>query len=180
MHLSNNQLNYTMRIIKNAVFGVFVMGSAYLLSRYRVFDSNTISTIIIVFCFSLFFFNIAVRRILWFRPYFISKFNLLTSTFKIEKEYDFEKDILFHKIIEVLTNSKYRVVKYDEAKGLILATSRMSWKSWGENIYIKLDESGDKVNMNFCSTTFWGIYSMGRNEDNYYNLINSFNESLII
>jgi len=169
-----------MRTLINISVAIILFVVVYFLAFYANSQSNIVSILLIAIFFPLFLFNIVVRRILWFRPYFISKFNLLTGKFKIDNEYDFGKGILFHKIIEVLRNSKYKVVKYDEEKALILATSRMSWMSWGENIYIKIDESGEKVIMNFCSTTLFGIYSWGRNEDNYYNLINSFDESLII
>lgn len=169
-----------MRTIKNVFFGLFVMVSIYLLGKYVIFDITIVMKIIIVFFFTLFFFNLLARRLMWFRPYFTSKYNLINSKYKIEKEYDFSKNILLHKFIEVLKDSKYRVAKYDEKKGLILAISRMGLFSWGENIYIKLEETDSKVIMYFCSASIFGVYSWGKNEENYIKLMSNFDESLTI
>ncbi len=169
-----------MRILKNIIVIVFILLSTYLLSKYVDFNPNPVLIIIIVFFYILFFFNIIVRRYIWFQPYFTSKYNILNSKYSNEEEYDFPKSMLFLKVLEVLDKSKFRVLKYDEKKGSILVTTPISWLSWGENIYINIEETDEKVIMKFCSTSLFGIYSWGKHEDNYLALLNNFNESLII
>ena len=56
----------------------------------------------------------------------------------------------------------------------------MSFKSWGENIYIDFQEDDGKTIMNFCSATISQIYSWGKNEQNYDQLVQNIEESLII
>lgn len=170
-----------MRIIKNAVMGLIILVTFSLYYKYVNFGANNlVPKIVIILFLGLFFFSILARKIAWFQPYFTSKYNIFTSKFRNEKVYDFPKDILFHKTLEVLNHSKFRVLNYDENKGVIFATSPMTWLSWGENIYVNFKESDNDVTLNFCSASLFGIYSWGKNEENYKTLVNNFNESLII
>lgn len=169
-----------MRTLRDIVLLLILIAVGILLATNLKFVSEDVMKIVVIFGFALFFFNIAVRRILWFRPYYISKFNFLTSKFSYKKMYDLTSDILFLKMIEVLQNSRFKVVKYDEKKGLILAISKMTWTSWGENIYVKLEGSGDITVVKFTSATIFGVYSWGKNKENYNTLLSKFDESLII
>ena len=128
----------------------------------------------------IFLFSIIVRKQLSFKPYFTSKYNLLTSKFRREREFDFPKDLLFDKLVEVLESAELKVVHTNKEKGEIFALSQMTFSSCGENIYITLSEKNDHTVMHFCSATFFQIYSWGKNERNYERLFNEFEESLII
>jgi hypothetical protein len=117
----------------------------------------------------------------WARSYFTSKYNILTSKSHYEKDYDFSTDILFHKLIEVLENSGFKIVRTNEQKGEIFATSSISWFSWGENLYIDILQKGADSTMKLTSAGFFQLsYSFGKNEANFNKLISKFEESLTI
>ena len=115
-----------------------------------------------------------------FKNYFTSRFNLLTSKVRFEKEFDIPKEMMFEKIIEVINDSKFKLVKADKENFEILAITTITWKSWGENLYISFDTIGDDTIMKFCSVTLFQIYSWGKNEKNYDDLIHEIESSLTI
>ena len=80
----------------------------------------------------------------------------------------------------MLKTSKFKVVQFDEETGSIFAASSVTWFSWGENIYINIEELDNGIIMKFCSVSIFGVYTWGKNEENYHKLINNFEESLII
>jgi len=128
----------------------------------------------------LFIFNFWVRKNYNFKPYFTSKFNILTSKYRSVVSSELSKELMFQKMIEVLNNSQLKVVYTDEVNLHILATKGISWKSWGENIYIDFTEEDGRTQMNFTSTTVVGIVSWGANEKNYHGMLFNFEESLTI
>jgi hypothetical protein len=128
----------------------------------------------------LFFFHLAVRKIYFFKPYFISKYNVLSRKVRYQYTIDLPKDILFEKFREVIKDSGFRIIYTNKAVGNIFATSGISWVSWGENIYIDLDEREGKTIVDFCSSSLIGIYDWGKNEKNFGKIIQEFESSLTI
>ncbi|MFH1050083.1 MAG: hypothetical protein V1779_04020 [bacterium] len=104
----------------------------------------------------------------------------MTNKVRYKQEYDFPKDLLFDKFIEVLQNSDLKIIQTDKNTGDILAISSISWQSWGENIYISLEEKYGKTIVDFCSACIFQIYAWGKNQRNYEKFIKEFEESLII
>ena len=88
--------------------------------------------------------------------------------------------LMFEKIIEVLSNSDFKLVETSKSKFEILAISKITFKSWGENLYISFETSGNETTMKFCSVTIFQIYSWGKNEKNYTDLLNEIENSIII
>ena len=129
---------------------------------------------------SLFLFSMIVRNNIRFKPYFTSRYNVLTSKIIHETEYDLPKDILFEKMKEVLTEAGFKVRHADKATGTLFATSAISFYSWGENIYVDITETNGITKVAFCSACFFGIVSWGRNEKNYERMMETFENSLII
>jgi len=129
---------------------------------------------------ALFLFSILVRRNIIFKPYFTSKSNFLTSKIRHQKEFDLPKDILFDKMMEVLTEAHFKVRYADKGAGVLFATSNISFFSWGENIYVDMAEADGMTKVDFCSACFFGIVSWGKNEKNYDRLMETFESSLII
>jgi hypothetical protein len=151
-----------------------------IISGYR-FLSESPALMIVVFLIPAFFvFNLLIRTLPSFKNYFTSKFNLLTSKVYSEKTFDISKELMFEKIIEVINNSNFKLVEADKDKFEIFAITNISWKSWGENIYISFETNGDETVMKFCSVTLFQIYSWGKNEKNYDDLLNEIEESLTI
>lgn len=87
---------------------------------------------------------------------------------------------MFEKVIEVIQSSKFKLVETDQEKFEILATSPMTIWTWGENIYISFESIGKETQLKFCSTSFFGMYSWGKNEKNYDDFFNQIESSLII
>jgi len=124
--------------------------------------------------------NLIIRKSLSFKYYFTSQYNLFTSKVWFEKSYDISKELMFEKIIEVISNSDLKLVETDKDKFEILAISTITFKSWGENLYISFETKGNETIMKFCSSTLFQMYSWGKNEKNYDDLLNEIESSLIV
>lgn len=125
-------------------------------------------------------FNLIIRKSLSYKNYFTSRNNLFTTKYRTEKAFDISKALMFEKIIEVLNNSEFKLVEVDKDKYEILAITQLTFKSWGENLYISFETSGDKTIMKVCSATLFQVYSWGKNEQNSDNLLNEIESSLTI
>ena len=87
---------------------------------------------------------------------------------------------MFEKIIEVINHSDFKLVESDKDKFEILAISTITFKSWGENLYISFETKGNETIMKFYSATLFQIYSWGKNEKNCTDLLNEIESSLTI
>ena len=172
-----------MKYTKHVLVALAILLLSFLFSffaRSYNYGNNSIALILAICLFSFFIFNLIIRKIAWFKPYFTSKYNFFSTKFRTNIEFDIPKDLMFNKVIEVIENSKFKIQLVNQDKFEIFATSPMSFKSWGENIYIDFREDDGKTIMNFCSATISQIYSWGKNEQNYDQLIQNIEESLII
>lgn len=134
-----------------------------------------------VFSLITFTFHLIVRKYISFKPYFLSPYNLFSA--KVHKEFiiDIPRDLVFHKLKESIEASKFKLTYDDPEKLQMLAISKTSWKSWGENIYFSLQESGNNDTLVvFDSAALFQIYTWGKNEDNYTKFINELEQSLTI
>lgn len=127
-----------------------------------------------------FAFNLAVRRRLSFEKYFTSRFNPFTAKKRAEMAFDWPRALLFEKLIEVLGHSSFRLAESDRDQFRILATTGLTWTSWGENVYIELEQKGGQTVLQCCSTTLFQVYSWERNEKNFRDLLDEFEQSLTI
>ncbi len=154
-----------------------------LISGFITFYSKPDNPVLMVLVFLIigfFIFNLIVRNYLTFRNYFTSQYNFTTSKVHYQKSYDISIDLMFEKVIEVINNSDFKLIGTNREKLEILAISNMTFKSWGENLYINFETDGPKTTMMFTSTTLFQMYSWGKNEKNFYVLINDIESSLII
>jgi len=110
----------------------------------------------------------------------MSSFNIFASKFHYESEMDITKDLLFPKVTEGLENSKLTVQYADETEGEILATSTMTFKSWGENVYVSIREKNGSCKINLCSVGFFQMYTWGKNQANEEKFIAEFEKSFTI
>lgn len=160
------------------LIGILVLTAAIImLNQYA---DQTILLIVAFFIAIIFIFNLVARKIAWFKPYFTSKFNLLTNKTRHMEEFDFSRDLLFDKMIEVMTKTGFKINKVNKETGDIFATTGMTWRSWGENIYISMEEIHGMTTVDFCSATFFQVYDWGRNENNYKKFLSEFEDSLTI
>ena len=167
-----------MKAIKNILAAVTIVGITLFISRYT--SDSIFQTVGL--CFVAFFaLNIIVRNSYAFRSYFTNKFNFFTSKYNSESVMELSSDLAFDKLIEVVQEMKMTVQYSNKEEMSIFATTSISWKSWGENVYIDLVKNGsEETEIKFISTTMFQSYSWGKNEENYNNLVNSIEESLTI
>lgn len=151
-----------------------------ILTGYYLEPENPLFIIIIFLILGFFIFNIVMRKSLSFKKYFTSQYNPLTSKIRSEKVFDVSKELMFEKVIEVINDSKFKLIKTDRDNFEILAISRITLLSWGENLYISFESKGDETVMKFCSSTLFQIYSWGKNEKNYNDLLNEIESSFTI
>lgn len=145
------------------------------------FGSENQLLILPIAILSFFIFNLAIRKLLVFKSYFTSRYNVLTTKFNQTISYSISRDLMFEKVIEVLNDSKFKLVKVDKDSYEILAVTNISWLSWGENLYIELEGNGDDESiMKFCSVTFFQVYAWGKNEKNYTDLLQAMEESFTV
>lgn len=151
----------------------------FLIGNYLKPD-NPVLMVTLLLIGVFFIFNLVIRKSLSFKNYFTHQNNLLTSKVHSEKIFDISKELMFDKIIEVIKDSKFKLVETDKDRFEILAIAPISFKSWGENLYISFETRGDETIMKFCSATLFQIYSWGKNENNCTDLLNEIENSLTI
>lgn len=127
-----------------------------------------------------FLFNLTVRHSLSFEGYFTSPFNVFTSKAKETIVSDLQRELLFAKLTEVLVDSKFRLIKADRGNYRILAITGISWLSWGENLYIRLEPIRQGTAIRFCSSTLFQVHSWNKNKDNFRLFVEDFERSLTI
>lgn len=132
------------------------------------------------FTLGLFALNILMSKSLLFKNYFTSPYNIFTSKVHSEITFDITRDLMFEKLVEVIKESNFKLIKADETRFEILAFSGITWKSWGENLYISLEEKGDETILKFCSVTIFQMVSWGKNKKNLEQLIQSIDDSLTV
>lgn len=171
-----------MKNIKNlftAVYIIFGLGLLYLLSIETISPELALLFAAIV-PGGIFIFNLLVRRNKGFKNYFMSDWNFFTDKFNIQKEYDIPSDLMLEKLAEVIGDSKFNIRNIDRENNEIFATTSMTAKSWGENLYISLIQNNGKTMMDFNSVAFFQMVSWGKNRQNYDQLIGDIDQSLII
>ena len=95
-------------------------------------------------------------------------------------ELDFPSDLLYENFIEKLKESKIDIIESDETSRTIFARTTNDGVFPRSNIYIEITEKGEMATIEFCSARFDTWHSLGKNEENWENLLNQFEESLII
>ena len=125
-------------------------------------------------------FNSLVRKSPLFKGYFVSRFNIFNEKMTWEKEFDFEQDLLFNKIIEVINDSNFDLVTSDSGQGKIFAIAKMKSNSWGENLYFDFTSKDNHTVLKLTSASVLGMRVFGDTENNWNKFMNDFEESLTI
>lgn len=168
-----------MKNTKHILIGLLmILLPAFVVSYQNLDDSIMISIVVLIVGF--FIFNMSVRKSLFFKKYFISKYNLITTNISHRETFDIPIDLMFEKAVEVIDHSKFTVVAKDEGKYEILAITKPTLLTWGENLYIDFKVSQEETIMTFCSSTFFQVYSWGKNEDNLTALLEEIEKSLTV
>jgi len=168
-----------MKILKHILVAVLIILISVLITHYLK-PNNPIMIVFLFLILGFFIFNLIIRKSLLFKNYFTNPYNLFTTKVHYQKSYDIPKELMFEKIIEVINNSGFKLVEINKEKLEILAISTITFKSWGENLYISFEANGNRTIMKFCSATLFQMYSWGKNEKNYDYLLNNIENSLIV
>lgn len=168
-----------MKNIKHILVALLIGLVAVVISVYFSWD-NAFITLWLVLTTGIFLFNLIMRKSLSMKKYFTSKYNLFTTKVRREQSFEITEDVMFDKVIEVIKYSKFKLIETDKESLEILAIAAMTFKSWGENLYISFARKGDKTIMKFCSATLFQIYSWGKNDSNFDELIGDIEKSLTI
>lgn len=137
--------------------------------------------LVAILILAVFIFNFIVRQKLSFKRYFTSKHNLFSTKVYSEHSYGgVPKEIMYEKMLEVFSNSRFRLVDSNREKLEILAIAKTSLLSWGENLYISFETREDETIMKLFSVTVFQMYAWGKNEKNLDNLLVELDDSLII
>jgi len=168
-----------MKKIKLILAGVLILALS-VITPFYLFPNNANSLLFQFIILGFALFHLLIRKSLLFKNYFVGKYNFLTAKSKFSKSYEISEDLLFEKIIEVINNSKLKLVDTDMQKHEILAISSMTLRSWGENLYFCFESNGDETIMKVCSTTLLQVHSWGKNKKNYNNLLENIENSFVI
>lgn len=124
--------------------------------------------------------NLILRKRLSYKNWFLSPVNILlernTQTFQSE----IGADLLYDKLLEVIEDSQFTLLDTNKNTLSILCGTSANFWTWGENIYIHLDESNEVSNVTFTSVTLFGNTSWNRNQKNFESFVESFETSLTI
>jgi len=142
--------------------------------------STAIYAALIVIFFSLFLFNFFASSRLRFKPYFTSRFNLFAAKSSRSFHTEISKEDILDKLLEVLKENNWTLQEIDRESGEILASTGMTFRSWGENIYLDVSEEEGKNLVEIQSVALFQMYMWGKNEDNLDQFYQKFEESLIV
>jgi hypothetical protein len=141
-------------------------------------ESHFISLLVLLIPVGLLAINFLIRGKLKYRNWFMSKRNILLDREEWDFHSDIEADLLFEKIKSVVNSSSFKLLDEDKEERIILASTSVSFFSWGENIYIEIHPEIEQVVV--TSVTIFGSYSWNRNRGNYDDFFQSFEASLTI
>ncbi len=127
----------------------------------------------------LYFINGLLRKTNWYHEIFRNKFNPFSTSYDLKKKYDLERVLMFEKIIEVLHEMNLRIKKQDLENYKIIAHTKMRSDSWGENIYIELNEVNNCSEISFSSVASQ-MPPFSKNRENADKVFEAIDKSLII
>jgi hypothetical protein len=168
-----------MQALKNAVLFILVISISVTLGYF--FEPEQPVPVVIAFTLAgLMLFNLAIRNSLTFKSYFTSPLNVFTSKVHSTRTYNIDKELMFEKVKEVIQDSSFRLKGSNKETFELLATTRITFKSWGENMYISFEDDGDQTIMKVISVTFFQMISWGKNQKNCDDLLVAIEDSLTV
>lgn len=147
---------------------------------YGIESNDPLFMVVIALIVGFFIFHLVIRGSLSFMTYFCSRYNPLTSKWRKEMTYDVPQELMLEKLIEVIDESHFRLKAVDKERGLLLAITSISWRSWGENLYIRMEPEGEQTRMIVCSATLFQLYDWGKNKQNLQTLMTEIEESFTV
>lgn len=167
-----------MKNFKDLLVTLLIISSIFFVLHFQ--NNNLVYWGIVIVIPSFLLLNWSIRKSLFYKSYFLSKYNLFTVKYSNTIQVDLSVNTAFEKLKETLEESSFKIVdvNYDDYE--ILVITKMSVWSLSENLYLSVKPiSGGSLIVVDISTLF-SIYSWGKNEENYNSLLKKFEESFII
>lgn len=124
--------------------------------------------------------NLSLRKRLRYSSWFLNSINFLLERKKYVMQSEISKELLFDKLIEVIDESKFKLLDSNKDQSQLLCGTQSNFWTWGENIYINLESLNGETTIEFISTTLFGGSSWNRNQNNFNSFTKSFESSLTI
>ena len=125
-------------------------------------------------------FNYSIRKKIRYKSYFLNPWNFLVSAQFSNQNTEISSELMYEKMPELVRDLNYQVQNSNLLKKSIFITTPISFKSWGENIYIDIDETNSGKSIINITSASLQVYSWGKNKQNFDKLILEIEESLII
>jgi hypothetical protein len=93
----------------------------------------------------------------------------MTANHQMFRQYTLGFDLLFMKCQEAIRLCAFNLQESDISSGNIKAKAGMSWKSFGENIELRINRNG-MINVQSTSSLSTTIFDYGKNKENTENL----------
>ncbi|TNF49327.1 MAG: hypothetical protein EP305_03090 [Bacteroidetes bacterium] len=124
--------------------------------------------------------NLILRKKLTYKNWFLSPLNLLLERKTQSFQSEIKTDLLYDKLQEVISNSTFSLLDSNKETLSILCGTSVNFWTWGENIYVQLEETNEGSNITITSVTIFGNTSWNRNQKNFESFVDSFEASLTI
>lgn len=124
--------------------------------------------------------NLSLRKRLRYSSWFLNSINFLLARKRYVVKSEISIELLFDKLIEVIEESKFKLLDSNKDQAQILCGTSSNFWTWGENIYIRLENQNGETTIEFISTTLFGGSSWNRNQNNFESFTESFESSLTI
>ncbi len=136
---------------------------------------------LLIFCMPilLLILNFQLRKKLKYKGWFTNN-NPLFAESESTFDSNIEQELLYDKLLEVIEDSSFELRDENRAKGELLISTPLNLLTWGENIYIQIESTHKGSKVHFNSVTIFGNSSWSRNDRNYEEFYENFEQSLII
>ncbi len=161
-------------------FIVMLIAITVIFTAIYIQPTFSVYWVFVILLLSLILFNSVARKSLLFKGYFVSAFNPFTAKYRFKTTVELPMKSLFPKVSEIIDSSRFQLEETNERKRCFLATTPMSFTSWGENLYVELKPDGNKTEVVLCSTTVFQLSSLGRNKKNCADFLSEIERSLTI
>ena len=166
--------------MKNIKYFLAIISIVLIFCLIIKFPNSRILMVVGAFLTVVLIFNFSIRKRIQFKSYFLNPWNFLVSTQFSNQNTEISPGLMYEKMLEVVQDSNYRVRDSNPLKKSIFLTTPISLKSWGENIYIDINESNLGKSTIKITSVALQVYSWGKNQQNFEKLILEIEESLII
>jgi len=171
-----------MRYLKHVIAVVFLVAFSLLLTNFLEQEEGFfnyywlfLGVIVVIFLF-----NFYASSRLRYKSYFTNRLNIFAAKTSRSFKTEIPRVTIIDKLQEVLKENGWTVQEIDKDKGEILANTGISFRSWGEIIYVDVIEEGIQSEVIIHSVALFQIYMWGKNEDNLDQFLHKFEDSLIV